>query len=170
MTRSGAPRPLRVRPIPETAPGTISADEAYAGGPAYRQESLALDFFPPDDDGQFDRRRTRSEQLGDPAPFVAKLAQAIVEVICGQRPAPQLIRHTTPPIYSVLARRALVSARRESGGTRRGAVVRRVRLCEPVDGVVEACAVVVAHGRVRAIALRLEGLDGRWLVTQLTIG
>jgi hypothetical protein len=30
--------------------------------------------------------------------------------------------------------------------------------------------VVVAHGRVRALALRLEGLDGRWFDTQLTVG
>jgi hypothetical protein len=73
-------------------------------------------------------------------------------------------------VYSVLARRALVSARRLPAGARRSAVVRRIRVCEPADGVVEACAVVVSHGRVRALALRLEGLDGRWLVTQLTIG
>ena len=51
-----------------------------------------------------------------------------------------------------------------------GRRVRRVRVCEPADGIVEACAVVVSHGRVRALALRLEGLDGRWLVTALTIG
>lgn len=170
MSRSGTPGELRVRRIPQTAPRTISADEAYAGEAAYGQDSLALDFFPPDPDGAFERRRSHSRLLGDPAPFVAKMAQAIMEVASGQRPAPQLIRHTTPPIYSVLARRALVSARRQQPGTRRGAVVRRIRLCEPADGVVEACAVVVAHGRVRALALRIEGLDGRWIVTQLTIG
>ncbi|HET7400004.1 MAG TPA: Rv3235 family protein [Intrasporangium sp.] len=170
MSRPVSPPALRVRLIPQTAPRTIPADEAYAGGPAPGQESLALDFFPPDEDGAFERRRSRTAQLGDPAPFVAKMAQAIVEVVSGQRPPPQLIRHTTPRVYSVLARRALVSARRQQAGTRRGAVVRRIRLCEPADGVVEAAAVVVAHGRVRALALRLEGLDGRWLVTQLTIG
>jgi hypothetical protein len=30
--------------------------------------------------------------------------------------------------------------------------------------------VLVAHGRVRALAMRLEGLYGRWVVTALTIG
>ena len=34
----------------------------------------------------------------------------------------------------------------------------------------EACAVVVHHDRVRAVALRLTGLDGRWIVTRLSIG
>jgi len=160
-----------VRRIPETAPSRITADEAWAYEPSpYTQESLALDFFPIGDDEDFARQPTRSSDLPEPEPFVAKIAQAIIEVISGQRPATQLIRHTSPTAYSVLARRALVSSRRLGKGPRRAAVVRRVRVCEPADGVVEACAVVVSQGRVRALALRLEGLDGRWLVTQIAIG
>lgn len=170
---SGAPAtagPLTVRPAPQSLPRLISADEAWASPTHLVQEALALDFFPPDAEGDFERQPSRRSQLEDPHPFVAKMAQAIIEVISGQRPAPQLIRHTTPPIYEVLARRALVSTRRQSAGGRRAAIVRRIRLCEPVDGVVEASAVVIAHGRVRALALRAEGLDGRWIITQLTIG
>ncbi|MDN5795574.1 MAG: Rv3235 family protein [Intrasporangium sp.] len=164
-------RPVLVRPVPATEPPVISAEEAYRPVVAqpYTQAALALDFtYSPGDDSA--RRLTRRSKLPDPLPFVAKIAQAIVEVITAQRPAPQLIRHTSPAIYSGLARRALVAAKRRPGGARRPAMVRRVRICEPADGIVEACAVVVVHGRVRALALRLEGLDGRWLVTQLTVG
>ncbi len=161
---------FRVRSIPDTAPPRISADEAWSfEATPYTQEALALDFFPAVED-EFAHQPTRSSDLPEPEPFTAKIAQAIVEVISGQRPATQLIRHTSPTVYSVLARRALVSNRRLASGPRRPAVVRRVRVCEPADGVVEACAVVVAHGRVRALALRLEGLDGRWLVTQVAVG
>lgn len=163
--------PLAIRPAPPTEPPVISADEAYRPSPClpYSQTALALDFScNPEQDCE--RRPTRRSQLPDPQPFVAKIAQAIIEVIGAQRPAPQLIRHTTPAIYSGLARRALLAAKRHRSGPRRPAMVRRVRVCEPADGIVEACAVVVAHGRVRALALRLEGLDGRWLVTQLTVG
>lgn len=164
--------PLAVRPIPPTAPARISADEAWAAPQALVQDALALDFFPPDPEGtEFDRQPTRRSQLDDPSPFVAKMAQAIIEIVAGQRPAPQLIRHLTPPVYSVLARRSLVSTRRQAAGEgRRPAIVRRVRICEPADGIVEAAAVVLSHGRVRALALRVEGLDGRWMVTQLSIG
>lgn len=161
---------FRVRRIPDTAPRVISADEAWHGERPYAQDTLALDFFGARDDEEFGRQPTRTQLLPEPRALVAKLSQAIVEVISGQRPAPQLIRHTSPTIYSVLARQALVAGRRRTPGARRPAVVRRIRLCEPADGVVEACAVVVSHGRVRALALRLEGLDGRWLVTALTIG
>ena len=48
--------------------------------------------------------------------------------------------------------------------------MRRVRVCEPADGVAEA-AVVVHHGdRVRAVALRLVGQDGKWRVSALQVG
>lgn len=164
-------KPLTVRPVPATEPPVISAEEAYRPTPElpYAQTALALDFTcNPDEDCE--RRPTLRSHLPDPQPFVAKISQAIIEVIAAQRPAPQLIRHTTPAIYSGLARRALLAAKRQSSGPRRPAIVRRVRVCEPADGIVEACAVVVAHGRVRALALRLEGLDGRWLVTELIVG
>ena len=141
------PRSFAVRPIPENAPRIISADEACARGLI-----------------------NRVVPLPDPHPLVSRLAQAVIEVVSGQRPPAQLIRHLAPTVYSVVARRALVAARRQQPGARRAAVVRRVRLCEPTDGVVEACAVVVAHGRVRAMAMRLEGIDGRWVVTAITIG
>ncbi|MER7071479.1 Rv3235 family protein [Terrabacter sp. NPDC000476] len=158
-----------VRRIPQTAPRIISADEAWHGEAPYAQDALALDFHGAHD-ADFGPRPTRSGLLPEPGPFVARLAQAVIEVVSGQRPAPQLIRHAAPTVYAVLARQAMVAGRRRTPGPQRAAVVRRVRVCEPADGVVEACAVVVAHGRVRALALRLEGLDGRWLVTALTIG
>lgn len=159
-----------VRRIPQTAPRIISADEAWHGEQPYAQDALALDFLGARDDEDFGRQPTRTSLLPEPAPLVGRLAQAIVEIVSGQRPAPQLIRHTAPTVYSVIARQAMVAGRRRLPGPRRPAVVRRVRVCEPADGIVEACAVVVSHGRVRALALRLEGLDGRWLVTALTIG
>lgn len=159
-----------VRPIPATAPEIISADEAWYGQEPYSQDALALDFQSQIDEDDFGPQPTRRALLPDPAPLVPRLAQTVIEVVSGQRPAPQLIRHTAPSVYSVLARQSMVAGRRRTPGAQRSPLVRRVRLCEPADGVVEACAVVVSHGRVRALAMRLEGLDGRWVVTALTIG
>jgi hypothetical protein len=36
--------------------------------------------------------------------------------------------------------------------------------------VVEACAIVVDNGRVRALAMRLTGVDRRWVVTEPQVG
>ena len=47
--------------------------------------------------------------------------------------------------------------------------VRSLHVTEPVDGVVESCAVVQRGTRTHAVAIRLEGLDGRWLCVALNV-
>ena len=49
-------------------------------------------------------------------------------------------------------------------------VVGSVHVSEPRDGVVEACAIVDTGARKRALALRLEGIEGQWRCTALQIG
>lgn len=45
-----------------------------------------------------------------------------------------------------------------------------MHVCEPGDGIAEISAVVLLEGRVRALALRLEGTDGRWVVSDVLFG
>ncbi len=44
-----------------------------------------------------------------------------------------------------------------------------VSIFEPRDGVVEAVVIVRGKARVRAVALRLEGLDSRWRATAINV-
>ncbi len=172
------PARLRIAPAPDPRPPIVSADEAYGWRPTpYVQDALAIDFGERGRDalaidfGEPDLpdRLPLRQDLPDPEPFVARMAQAFVEIMAGIRPAQQVVRWTTPTVYAVLARRAFVAARRPPNAHRR-AVVRKVRVQEPAPGIVEACAVVVHHDRVRALAVRLTGLDQRWVVTDLQIG
>jgi hypothetical protein len=105
--------------------------------------------------------------------------QAIVEVLAGDRPLTQLVRWTTTEVYEEVT--ALLSARRPAGvhGQASGrravdevvrAAVSSVRLTEPADGVAEVAATVRRGRRTTAVALRLEGLDGRWQCTALEVG
>jgi len=161
--------PLRVLPIPQTAPPPLDRDEVFTTpATGYVQAALAVDFRTPDDD-YFDRLPTTSRDLPDPHAVATELAQALVEVMAGTRPAPHLVRWTAPDVYAVLARRSLVAARRTLPAARRP-IVRRVRVSEPADGVAEACAVVIHHDRVRALAMRMVGLDRRWVITDLSVG
>lgn len=48
--------------------------------------------------------------------------------------------------------------------------VRKSHICIPTDGVVEASITFSLRERIRAVALRLEGLDGRWLTTSFIVG
>jgi Family of unknown function (DUF6459) len=172
---------LSVRPIPDLSPPVIDSRtalldyETFQDPRPFVQGTLAIDFTVRYDSAQdpegreyFGPQRALSRDLPEPKAWVKHIAQALVEVMSGARPAPQVIRWTTPEVYSVVARRNATSGRRKAVARR--ALVRRVRICEPVDGVVEACAVVVDNGRVRALAMRLTGVDRRWVVTELQVG
>jgi hypothetical protein len=167
---------IEVRPVPELSPPIIDSRTAvFQDASPFIQGTLAVDLSDdydpkqdPDDQEHFGPQRTNSRDLPEPQEWVTHMAQALVEVMSGARPAPQVIRWTTPEVFAVVARRNAVSVRRAIVARR--ALVRRVRICEPADGVVEACAVVVDNGRVRALAMRLTGVDRRWVVSELQVG
>lgn len=175
---SPAARALRSLPVPVSEPHPVRTARLRPVLVPATQGSLALAFTAterPDDDPvdpDFGPRATPSSDLPDPAAACTALVQAIVEVLGGSRPSSQLARWLTTDVYTALHRRAGLAARLRRGAapTSRHAVVRRVLVCEPRDGVVEACAVVIDSGRVRAVALRLEGLDGRWRATAVEVG
>ena len=179
---SAAASPLArilVQQIPDLSPPTIDSREAMPDelSPSL-QGTLAISFGsdsdpganPPDsaDSAYSGPQRPSSSALPEPQAWVTHMAQALIEVMSGARPAPQVIRWTTPEVYSAIARRNVASGRRTM--VTRPAFVRRVRICEPVDGVIEACAVVVDNGRVRALAMRLTDVDRRWVVSALQVG
>ena len=171
-----AARPVRLPPaVPlDEAVRRARARTEVARVPGYVQDALAVDFACASDEQVFGPQRTSRSDLPDPTEWAARMAHALLEVMTGLRPAPQVLRWTTPEVYAVVARRGALEARRGATGPgrrpRHPVAVRRIRLCEPADGVAEA-AVVVQHGpRVRAVALRLVGQDGKWRVSALQVG
>ena len=122
-----------------------------------------------DDDSLFDAQPTSSVHLPDARFWAGRLTQAILEVEAGVRPVSQLRRWTSDAVYAQLRRqsnRRRVLALRETDRRRTpGLTVRSVRVCEPDDGIAEVCAVVHDGHRPRALAMRLEGTDGRWRCT-----
>lgn len=110
------------------------------------------------------RRPTSTAQLPDPAMWTARLAQAIIEVRAGLRPHHQLSRWTS---HSVLTELRLGTPAGPGRPARMH--VTSVRISKPIDGVIEACAVVVGAARSLAVAIRLEGWDGRWICTSADV-
>jgi hypothetical protein len=125
-------------------------------------------------DEEFGPQLTPRAQLPEPQLWAARLVQAFIEVQAGRRPATQLIRWTTTAVQEAIVHRSTApgAAERLAAGPGRqlGEVVRSVRASEPIDGVVEVSAVVQRGERCRAVALRLEGIDGRWQCTALELG
>jgi Family of unknown function (DUF6459) len=123
------------------------------------------------DDPFFAPQPTPRVALPDPHPWSGRFVQALVEVLSGDRPATQLLRWTNEHVYSDVVRRVRslgVTAVASRGRAR--AQVRSVHIYEPRDGVAEAAIHVRHGGRSRAVAMRLEGLDGRWRCTALSLG
>lgn len=123
------------------------------------------DFFAP--------QPTSTEELPDPAPLLRSLTQGVLEVLAGVREVDQLARWFNEDAYRTLVVRANLSARARSARgvppTRPTFAIRSLRVCEPVDGIIEAVVVVAGPGRTRAVAIRLEGFDHRWRVSSLAI-
>lgn len=105
--------------------------------------------------------------------FAARFAQAVVEVIGGDRGVYQLMRWTTVEVYDDLQRRSSTLQRTTAPDRRLRrlrAQVRSVHLSRPQQDVAEI-SIHVRHGeRSRAIAARIEFIEGRWRCTVLEFG
>lgn len=131
---------------------------------AYAEVELSEYFAP---------QRTSHTALPDPDPFVRNLTRGVLEVLSGVREVDQLARWLTEEPFRKLVTRSNLAARARSA---RGVAARRpvhgivnVRHQSPADGVVESVVVVQGPARTRAVAIRLEGMDGRWRATSLAL-
>ena len=148
------------------------------------QGTLALELMPRLDPPEAGRPSGRHS--GDVVPIEARVrgdlevwsrryAQAVVEIVSGDRPVAQLVRWHTPVIHHELSRRAAIVARagvHQAGqGRGRRPVVRpqvaRARTCYITPGSAEVSLHVRYGERSRALAARFEHRDGRWLATAL---
>jgi hypothetical protein len=100
---------------------------------------------------------------------VCTVAKAALEIALGANGIDQLARWITPTLRTTLLRQQSLS--RRAGYTARGRVsVARVRLCRVSATAVEAAVVATEGEMAHALALRLEAVSGRWLVTALDVG
>jgi hypothetical protein len=138
---------------------------------ALTQGTLALDLQPrldPPAPAAGDLRRRRA--VDD---WTHRFVQAAVEIIGGDRPASQLVRHASRDVYADLERRALLVAR--AGGHAPGVAriqpvrprVLSVHSCFVTGQTVEASAHVKYGDRSRAVAARFEHPADRWVCTAL---
>jgi len=120
----------------------------------------------------------RRRSLPDPRSLAGQLAQAVVEVVTGDRPLTQLLTRLSEEVYDQLSALAPPAPTIPTLGRDRltvlhprdGPKVRTVHVCQPAAGVAEVAARVQTDGRSRALALRLEEWRGRWRCSALVFG
>ena len=157
--------PSGVPAVPEPSPSLRSVG-AGAAAPAGMASAATADELDPAVARFVQRQPTSADRLPEPRRWAARLAQAIIETLHGHRPVQQLLRWTDDAVYSSIAER-LSSRPRQRLGVR--PMIRTIRVCNPTDGIAEASVVVEVGRRCRALAMRLEGLDGQWRCTALEI-
>lgn len=113
------------------------------------------------DEAEFSRQPTNRESLPEPTAWIEKFSQGAFEVMAGRRNGAQFARWTNRAVYFYLQHR--------NGLFNVAPHIHQVHLCEPADGIAEATVTVRLGDRLRAAALRFEGLDGRWICTSLMI-
>lgn len=124
-------------------------------------------------DEYFGVQTARSADLPDPEPLLANLARCVLEVLAGARDLEQIARWVTDDVYTHLLKRVVLAARARDTSHKRvlrpQLTILRTVISEPRDGVVEAVVLVQNPARVRAVAIRLEGLDRRWRASTISI-
>lgn len=112
-------------------------------------------------------------QLPDPEPLVERLSLCVTEILLGLRQPEQVARWLDEDTYlhllnRVLSVRRMREAMKKKPPTGIEMSIQSIR-CVRVDNAVEAVTVITTAVRGRAVAMRLEPLQGRWRATSLVV-
>jgi hypothetical protein len=155
----------KVVPLPRAAPvasvqGTLALDLAARPDDAWPPPLATVH--------SLERRERRQLEA-----WAHRFAQAAVEIAGGDRPVSQLLRWTTADVYQDLARRAQLVREAVAREPHTGRVqlvrphVESVHPCWLSDDAVEV-SVRARHGhRSRAVAIRFERRQARWLAVAM---
>lgn len=137
------------RPQPQTQPLTLSK--------LYLVPSRFDDEFDPD----FAPEPTSAHDLPELKVWTERFVHSIVEIWAGRRSPRQVESLCHHRIFSDLVR--------QSGSQKEIGHVRKIHIQEPLDGICEATITIRYQNRLRAMLVRFEGIDKRWLCTALTL-
>lgn len=128
---------------------------------------------PHESDDYFGTEFAKSADLGDPKPILAFLAQSIIETLAGIRDIEQCARWLSDGVYQQIRQKSLASTRSRAESSvkalRPNLAVGKISVFSPREGVVEGVVIIHNIGRARAVAIRLEGYNGRWRAKSVAV-
>lgn len=104
---------------------------------------------------------TSTLDLPDINIWTMKFAVSVIEIWAGRRQPAQLISHCHRYIYMQLLKG--VGSQNEIGK------IRTIHQNEPLDGICESTITVRYGDRLRALVIRFEGVNKKWLCTELKL-
>ena len=104
---------------------------------------------------------TSALDLPDIHIWTMKFAVSVIEIWAGRRQPAQLISHCHRFIYMQLLKG--VGSQKEVGK------IRTIHQNEPLDGICESTVTIRYGDRLRALVIRFEGVNEKWLCTELKL-
>ena len=157
----GILRRMREKPV------AISVGLEFYEGPLQREEASSSklylvptthgEHFDPD----FSPVPTNIAQLPNGDRWTQAYIISAIEILAGHRPVVQISRSTHRFTYNNLLKSA--------GSLSELPKIRRIHRNQPIEGVIELTTTLAFKARVRALVARFEGVDGRWLCTELEL-
>ena len=102
---------------------------------------------------------TSASELPELSSWILKYAVSALEIWAGKRPVAQLARWTHHNLYNQLSS--------EAGSLKEIGRIRKLHVTEPLDGISESVLTVRYGDRLRSLVMRFEGIDQKWLCTEL---
>ncbi len=112
-------------------------------------------------DPDFSPQPTSASDLPELHQWTMKFVVSVLEIWAGRRSPSQLTRMCHRKIFTELHARA--------GSMKEVGKLRTIHQSEPLDGICESVVTVRFGERLRALSVRFEGVDNRWLCTALDL-
>lgn len=122
---------------------------------------LVASTFGEEYDAEFAPEPTSAADLPDINDLTFQFIHNVVEIWAGRRSASQVQTMCHHLIFADLQRNA--------GQQKLVGRIRKIKVTQPLDGISESTVTIRYGDRLRVVAIRFEGLDGRWLCTALTL-
>ena len=148
-------------PTEDAKPGDLSSNKQNK----IKNLVQAEEFFGP--------QYNKTSELPNPEASLRALATGVVEVIAGSRPIDQLARLLTDEVYQRLSRRAILARENRAALGQKthhqNFAVQNMMNTSPRDGVIESVVLLNSQRRIRAVTIRLEGINNRWRATAVSV-
>lgn len=144
-------------------PGQLVLDLFRSPEPAPEPQKAKLYLVPTTFGDEYDHdfapMPTSASELPEVSSWALKYAVSVLEIWAGKRPAAQLARWTHRNLFIKLVA--------DTGSVKEIGRIRKLHLSEPLDGIAEGVLTVRYGQRLRSLVMRFEGIDQKWLCTEL---
>ena len=106
-------------------------------------------------------RPSRLTELPDIEHWITRFAISAIEIMGARRTPTQLARWSHRLVYSKML--AMI------GSFETLPKIRRIYISQPLEGIAETTITLRIGERVRSLILRFEGVDARWLCTEMEL-